>query len=637
MNVGTFMKAATDNMYVGLKFVGADQTDAIIDWGNNPVNTGDEDRLRFVFTAHTNLGDGIADQTDGLEVARMIVVNTGSQQNPVIVPRTGIGNFFTGSIIPQYTLDVNGQAAIRTVNQSTTATKVLVLDPNSSNIGHIMWQDASSLGSGALTANNGLSINAGAVQLGGNPLIQNTLIALNNQNLYFLTNINPSNTTNNIGIGTTVPAARLHISRSQTTPAVLEPIALKIEHSDVASISGTGTAIYSTSTAANRTNRAGFFSSTNAAVNIGLDATGTGIGTYIAGSISRGGRFAGTNSQTNYGVFAGAGSTSDLSTNHGGYFEIPVTSLGRINYGVRALVNTSSVNASNYGGWFEVMPTATGQLHYGVYASVPAGAWPNNIVAGYFNGDVYSSQLYQGSDEMLKTDIQSITNAADILKQINVYSYNFVTPSNTSLNLPANHQYGVLAQELEQVLPSLVREVIQPGEYDTLGNEILAPLTFKAVNYTGLIPFLIAAQQETDSVNAAMAEDIKNLTLQLETLQSLVDVCCGYDGSDFRLNGYEPDREIELSDLRTIILDQNQPNPFKENTVISYFIPEDYKNVKLIFFDVSGRVMKEVEITERGNSSMKVYANDLSSGTYFYSMVADGETVDTKKMIYTQK
>jgi hypothetical protein len=93
--------------------------------------------------------------------------------------------------------------------------------------------------------------------------------------------------------------------------------------------------------------------------------------------------------------------------------------------------------------------------------------------------------------------------------------------------------------------------------------------------------------------------------------------------------------DVTLSS-KTIVLNQNQPNPFQEQTTITYFIPENTKNVKIIFTDSKGYVLKEIEINETGKGQLNVYAQDLSSGTYTYTLVADGVTIDSKKMVCTK-
>ena len=93
---------------------------------------------------------------------------------------------------------------------------------------------------------------------------------------------------------------------------------------------------------------------------------------------------------------------------------------------------------------------------------------------------------------------------------------------------------------------------------------------------------------------------------------------------------------IDLSDL-TIILDQNSPNPFAEQTTITYTIPEIVKDSKIMFYTVNGVVLKSVQINDRNHGSLTVYGSNLSEGIYTYTLIADGKIIDSKKMICTKK
>ena len=92
--------------------------------------------------------------------------------------------------------------------------------------------------------------------------------------------------------------------------------------------------------------------------------------------------------------------------------------------------------------------------------------------------------------------------------------------------------------------------------------------------------------------------------------------------------------QLQVNEQR-IILNQNDPNPFKESTTIRYFIPDNVNNAQLIINDITGKFIKEVPI-ENGFGSIEVFASDLSSGIYSYSIVADGEVIDKKKMVLTK-
>ena len=90
---------------------------------------------------------------------------------------------------------------------------------------------------------------------------------------------------------------------------------------------------------------------------------------------------------------------------------------------------------------------------------------------------------------------------------------------------------------------------------------------------------------------------------------------------------------ITLSDADALVLDQNQPNPFNESTLIKFNVPQKYAYAQLIFTTEDGRIIKTVDVSKKGRNELTVYANDLSSGIYHYTLVVDGKTIDTKKMV----
>ena len=87
--------------------------------------------------------------------------------------------------------------------------------------------------------------------------------------------------------------------------------------------------------------------------------------------------------------------------------------------------------------------------------------------------------LTQNSDETLKKNIEPIANASHLLQQLHGYRYQWKDE-----NADAEKQLGLLAQEVQKVLPELVKE----GENGKLG-----------VNYSGLIPVLLEALKEQRS------------------------------------------------------------------------------------------------------------------------------------------
>lgn len=91
--------------------------------------------------------------------------------------------------------------------------------------------------------------------------------------------------------------------------------------------------------------------------------------------------------------------------------------------------------------------------------------------------------------------------------------------------------------------------------------------------------------------------------------------------------------EEENATPLTFELQQNFPNPFNPVTEIKYSIPQT-SNVKLKVFDIVGNEVATLvdEIKSSGKYSVKFYANNLTSGVYFYRIQTDYFT-STKKLL----
>lgn len=289
-------------------------------------------------------------------------------------------------------------------------------------------------------------------------------------------------------------------------------------------------------------------------------------------------------------------------------------------------------------------PTPANVAIYG-QANPPTSGPPLDF-AGFFDGEVWingpgtgSAGLFYASDAMFKTNVDSITNARGIINQLKPRHFYFDTTNTYGMRFPSKKQYGFIAQDVQTVLPELVSGFTKPSMVDTIGNVVTPGVTFKTLNYNAFFAIIIRAIQEQqktidslktktskqDSINNAVQNQIAALT-------SSINACCNNNARTTNSNQLNQ-ISIDLSDKDIIVLNQNVPNPFAEQTTITYNVPEKYSFAQIIFSTTDGRIIKTVDITKKGRGQLTVFANDLSNGMYAYSLVVDGKIVDTKKMV----
>lgn len=116
---------------------------------------------------------------------------------------------------------------------------------------------------------------------------------------------------------------------------------------------------------------------------------------------------------------------------------------------------------------------------------------------------------YATSDIRLKTDITHLS-AIDVVRRMNVVEYNW---NETALQLKADktvHGYGLIAQELEQLVPEAVSHSMFNADY--LG-----------IDYTKLVPFALSAIQEVDDEVTKLKKRVKKLEVRLSKYERIID------------------------------------------------------------------------------------------------------------------
>ena len=135
------------------------------------------------------------------------------------------------------------------------------------------------------------------------------------------------------------------------------------------------------------------------------------------------------------------------------------------------------------------------------------------ILGGSFNAVGNITAYY--SDRRLKTNIKPITGAIDKLKQINGVYYKNNDFAKSVGYTDEDEQVGVISQEVEKVLPHVVKRAPFDIEYDETDRTKIKSKSgedYKTVQYDRLVPLLIEAikeqQVEIEKLKAAIAKEV---------------------------------------------------------------------------------------------------------------------------------
>ena len=266
-------------------------------------------------------------------------------------------------------------------------------------------------------------------------------------------------------------------------------------------------------------------------------------------------------------------------------------------------VHGLGTGSSGFGGYFK-SKSAYGLLAY---------SENSDTYAAYFGGNVYASGVFTSSDKNLKKNITEFSDAVSIIKKLKPKTYEFKTDGKMAeMHLPKGRHYGLIAQDLESILPDLVKETVQYSQHqgDTSSrsenNTSATGQTFKAVNYTELIPILIKGMQEQD-------EEIETLKATVAELKAMLT-------------------NNTTGSLSSASLEVPVPNPAKESTNIRYNIPSGTASARLTVVNMLGQVMKEVKLSG-GAGQLNLNVSGLAAGTYPCTLWVNGQQAVSKQLV----
>ena len=573
----------SDQSYIGHKYAGNDNTDFVIQWSDNPDSSPwGTDRLKFVFTTtYSAAAPRGAATMEGVEAMRFW-----PKDNAEV--NVGVGDFAPPAIgDPTERLDIlDGRLRIRELpNDPPTDDRylVMVVDNTADTLerGVVKWVDPNDLPGGGVDCDWEITPNL-------------DVVTAYDQSA-------PSGCPNDesrVGIGIDRPDAKLHV------------------YNDWENMLGT----------------AGFFHNVyGSQVASGLNALCEGGGTVIGarGRATMGGRNIGVwgiadNGPTCVGTrgeaYGTATNTGVEGTAYGGG-----TSTGLFGLGGGATNVNFGVSATGAGGNVAYGINATGQFGGLANYGIRAAAFGFNAYAGWFDGDTwttgtgwYNNGLFSISDGSLKTAIEPIENALDLVMQLAPKRYLFNVEAHPHMQLSAEPQIGLIAQEVAQTVPELVGATVYPAQFDSLGNMTSEALSLKGVDYAKLGPLLVGAIQEQQRM-------ISELQQQHHALQAALANCCALPGNDADQRMGSIDNS-QLSDPTSERLLTIAPNPFTDRTTVSYTL-ERGGRAQLLVNSSDGKHLQVLEEGERseGQYNYTWSTAHLAPGVYYVTLLLDGE------------
>ncbi|HSY77434.1 MAG TPA: tail fiber domain-containing protein, partial [Bacteroidia bacterium] len=133
----------------------------------------------------------------------------------------------------------------------------------------------------------------------------------------------------------------------------------------------------------------------------------------------------------------------------------------------------------------------------------------------FYNWLGYTGGLLNVSDEKVKTNIESINGALEMVEKMRGVTYEHRISEYPYLGLGDGKQYGFVAQEIEQVLPEAVKiknlNVNACMPVETKGQAKADIQKFKMVNYITVVPVLVEAIKEQQKQIEAQQKQIDEL------------------------------------------------------------------------------------------------------------------------------
>jgi len=223
-------------------------------------------------------------------------------------------------------------------------------------------------------------------------------------------------------------------------------------------------------------------------------------------------------------------SASDLVFKANNTEYMRLTSAGNVGIGTNNptykldVAGIARIVANSNGGYACEFSNSNTNNPYGIFVGMAYAGSPQYLFTGYYagignvvlinyNGNItnYNNSYGAISDVKLKENIVDATPKLEDLCKVKVRQYNFKEGEK-------HKQIGVIAQELEEIFPSMIEESKDTIK-DEDGKMIELNTVTKSVKYSVFVPMLIKSIQELSALVTAQSATITSLTERITALE----------------------------------------------------------------------------------------------------------------------
>ena len=272
------------------------------------------------------------------------------------------------------------------------------------------------------------------------------------------------------------------------------------------------------------------------------------------------------------------------------------------------------------------------------------GAWSvvnasNKIRLGDVRVTVVESQAgsWTVSDGRFKNNIKENVKGMEFIKLLRPVTYNFDTEKFQEF-LIQDYPDSIKSKRINAMPKDAMAKASSIVQTGFVAQEVAAAAKKSGYNFNGVH----SPENATDNWSLSyeklvvpLVKAVQELSAKNDDFQKQID-----DLKAMIVSGTANNTYLKTSGVTTLTdasLEQNKPNPYKNNTTISYTLPQKFITAQIIITDKSGKTLKQISVSGSGKGSLNLDAATLASGAYNYSLLVDGKLVATRQMLLAKQ